>query len=305
MDVQEGADILILWADDPIPVYSDICTYCRHWHVGPGHTCAAFPEGIPMPIWLGENNHRAPYEGDHGVQFTAKNAAKSALKVATDDPRTDAERRLMAALEALFAKLLPDLAARIAGGEMPDEATLQAAFRRVIEPQLIEAAVDEFERLGVSVGVQFDPAAVSREMMTWAQTYTLDLVTKLTDTTRPLLQDALARFQTTPGMTRGELEALIRDIKDGIKPAFSATRAEAISVTEVTRAYSAAMTTYANDVEQAGIPGDEYWLTSQDELVCGICGPLHNQSSSEWKDRFPGGPPAHTRCRCSKRWKAR
>jgi len=32
-------------------------------------TCAAFPQRIPIIILIGENNHREPFPGDHGIQF--------------------------------------------------------------------------------------------------------------------------------------------------------------------------------------------------------------------------------------------
>ena len=59
-----------------IPQYSKICTFCKHNDVEEDHKCEAFPKGIPMEIWMGENDHKEPYEGDHGIQFEKLNDKK-------------------------------------------------------------------------------------------------------------------------------------------------------------------------------------------------------------------------------------
>ncbi|HEY7033617.1 MAG TPA: hypothetical protein VH482_19930 [Thermomicrobiales bacterium] len=53
-----------------IPATSKICDYCRHRVFLPHRSCAAFPGGIPMPIWRGRHNHQSAYPGDHGIRYS-------------------------------------------------------------------------------------------------------------------------------------------------------------------------------------------------------------------------------------------
>ena len=46
------------------------CAYCKHKQRG--ITCEAFPDGIPDEILMMKNDHLAPVEGDHGIQFEAR-----------------------------------------------------------------------------------------------------------------------------------------------------------------------------------------------------------------------------------------
>ncbi len=52
-----------------ISAYSPVYSFCAHGDESGARRCAAFPGGIPPPIWEGENDHRQPYPGDNAIQF--------------------------------------------------------------------------------------------------------------------------------------------------------------------------------------------------------------------------------------------
>lgn len=96
-------------------------------------------------------------------------------------------------------------------------------------------------------------------------------------------------------LTNDEIARLISDDVVGI----SQTRAEIIVQTEVARVIS---TVQLETFKRNGFKEKE-WLTSRDERVCPICGPLHGTRISI-DDAFSSegltedGPPIHPRCRC-------
>jgi hypothetical protein len=152
-------------------------------------------------------------------------------------------------------------------------------------PFLTEIYMDAAERLVEDLPISVDWGLVNERAASWARGYSYELVHGITTTSRRATQEAIASF-FEQGQTRADLEARLSRI-------FGAVRAEAIAVTEVTRAASLGEQQIAAEIASMGVDMVPVWQTNNDELVCTICGPRHNQ---EIEDNF--FPPAHPRCRC-------
>lgn len=172
-----------------------------------------------------------------------------------------------------------------------DDDDLREALENLLRESAGRGVRVTAQKLGeIAAGVNWNLTNESARI--WAQQYSYELVSRINDTTRRLLQDAVTEW-----IARGDpLDELIAELT----PLFGPVRGNMIAVTEATRAYAeGSFTAY----EQAGFnhrPPEEnrppahvncrcwvslaetddgiweyVWLTAQDELTCPICAPKH------------------------------
>jgi HK97 family phage portal protein len=217
----------------------------------------------------------------------------------TVDPNGDAKDRAEARLKRILKERLNGQLQEVLAllGEPPNVNNLTAAFWETqagallhdLRPELERMAREAGTRLIVEQGIGVDWALVAEQAALWAEQYAYDLVRGLDDTTRRVLGEAVTRF-IREGGTLG-------DLVDSLKPYFGEARAEAIAVTEVTRAFAQGELAAVAQAQAMGFKLEPVWQTNNDELVCSVCGPNHDKPRSKgWT--VQGYPPAHPRCRC-------
>lgn len=211
-----------------------------------------------------------------------------------DALRLDEEELIRAAVAKVFADYQEVTARAIVAGEAVDYDALSAALRSALTVVISDLVTEETLRLAATIGIDFDVAVINAAAVDWARTYTYELVTGLTDTTRKIVTNAITHFTNTPGMTIGQVRSLL-------DPAFGPVRAQMISVTETTRAYANATNFYQNELRDMGVETERFWVTSADEKVCPVCGPLNGKGEDVWIALYPEGPAAHVNCRCHTR----
>jgi len=215
------------------------------------------------------------------------------------DPNAEAKDQAEADLERTMGRRLSKQERDVmdALGDPPDLAKLTREFWDTeagamladLRPEIERMALDSVAAAGTTVPIVWDEAVIAREAADWAGRYTYELIRDLTGNTQRLVTDQVGRFVQTPGMTIGQL-------RQALTSAFGQSRAQAIAVTETTRAYAEGNKLVQAELRRAGLEMVQHWQTSGSD-VCDLCRPLDGKPEDEWGSHGDG-PPAHPRCRC-------
>jgi hypothetical protein len=196
---------------------------------------------------------------------------------------------------------LPEIKSAMMNGELASarvwrelEDELRASFGPIIKDIFVDAAT-QLDKESVGDIFPVDWTLVNRSAQQFASTYTYSLVKDISRSTQRYISKQIARY-FTQGETLGQLQ---QRIQSNIKPIVdsagrtisSQARAKKIARTEVTRAAANGEKAVVKQVTDAGIEMVAIWNTSNDALVCPICGPRNGKRTSQT-------PPAHVNCRC-------
>jgi hypothetical protein len=249
-------------------------------------------EGRPAAVkfsspWIDPHEAEALGLALEGAQ--TPEAVREAFKAAPGEHLTPQERVLFDALRRKLNAAQGAALSAILRGEAVD-----AAIGAQLAPDLLAALAAGAEGAALealaTVGYAADEIGVATLSSTWARAYAGELVRGIDTATRDYVGRAVASYLETPGMTRGQLEVMLR-------AAYSERRAEAIAITETTRAAAEGMRVAQETLTAAGLDYTRVWHTNADDRVCPACGPLSGLPESEWGP--VAGPPAHVRCRCN------
>ena len=208
--------------------------------------------------------------------------------------RAEWEKRLVDALDKLGDAQRKKLLATLGNPPDPNRLTpeiwqiISAEMQMELRPLLERIYLDAAEQMLRSMpGVGVDWALINRRAAEWARQYTFDLVRGINGNTRAALQEKISAFYT---------ERLTMDkLRELIEPLYGPVRAEMIAATETTRAAVNGELGVVTELRNVGIEMVSVWNTSNDDIVCPLCGPRNQKRQGDgWNDP----PPAHPRCRC-------
>jgi len=162
---------------------------------------------------------------------------------------------------------------------------------------LFDATVDGIALFGEDSNLTLDYTLTNAEAALVAKDMASKLFEEIDATTEAATRKAISAFVETPGMTIGDVMGMLPLTEQRAEQ-----RAQLISVTEITRAYAEGNKLAGLEMKKQfpGVRVIKIWYTNNDDLVCGICGPVHREEV-ELEETFENGlenPPAHPGCRC-------
>lgn len=232
----------------------------------------------------------APYRKLPQMTSTGPTEGSSAF---SEKERTPIEQGMQNDVQQVFDEFAGEAEEAVAEEEEPDYDKLKKLLAAVLLAWLIRAYLDGAEELEAEYDISFDPADIATAASEWAAPFAQEEAARLVATTQGIIGRAAALYLA------GEISRGM--IGEMIAPAFSANRAALIAITLITEAISRSFDGYVDLLRRMGLEIKIYWMTAEDERVCGACAPLHNQPEEVWQVEFPDGPPAHGRCRCKRR----
>jgi hypothetical protein len=221
-------------------------------------------------------------------------------------------------LEASFARRMGQLSSRQRSrlrdllGNPPDPANVPSSFWREVEEETQREVLTILYLLFLSSSNYHASGDVTGDGLTVSLRNSIEASARnysdgrAAELARGYAETSVSRFETLrdelnraaamaepgePIITRVDLETRLERV-------FGPSRAEAIAVTETTKAQTAGGETGVAFTD--GLSDGDLWMTRQDGKVCPICEPLHGQPRQVWMRVFPSGPgdDAHVNCRC-------
>lgn len=178
---------------------------------------------------------------------------------------------------------------------------MAAELTAELGPPLLAGIVDSALINMAREGLDLDTAALGRRAAEFAERYTYDLVSGITDTTRDRLSSAMRSFFDDEKID-------LKTLGERVESIFGEGRGQTIATTEATRASAQGQRILVAELkaESPKARVQELWQTSKDEIVCVICRGLSGVVREEDGYHHPDGavydaPPAHPRCRCGTR----
>lgn len=201
--------------------------------------------------------------------------------------RAEYEKRISTALVLLFGEW--ERKSRESAAQAWN--ALADGVRAAVADVLAEVYRESFLNMASAAGLSIDLDNIEDETRRKAEAFGLTLGVEIADQTRDRVEEL--HYQLSAGeISREQFSA-------GLATVFGQARVEQIAITEVTRGISvgeaAALLLITQETGQELVP---VWYTERDGRVCPICAPLHGRRKEYWQGQFPGGPPAHPRCRC-------